>query len=76
MKRAVIVGGVVTIKAGLDQLIYKPAVDAFVEVRRFYPKEEKSQERRQGDNDPRSPFRLGERTSPCFNRVAKQRKIR
>lgn len=45
MKRAVIIGGVITVKAVFHHLIDEPAIDAFVEVRRFDAQKEEAEKR-------------------------------
>ena len=76
MKRAVIIGRIVFVEAGLDHLIDKPAVDALVEMRRLHSEQKESKKRGQTDDEPRHPFACGERVFPAFHVVAEKRKIR
>jgi hypothetical protein len=57
-------------------LIDKPAVDAFVEMRRFNSEQKKSQERGQRNDEPRGPFAFGEGVFPGLELSAENRKIR
>ena len=50
MKGAVIVGRIVTVITVFHHLIDEPTVDAFVEMRRFDPKEENAQQGTQDDD--------------------------
>ena len=67
MERAVVVGRVVIVKAGLYHLIHEPAVDAFVEMGRFDSKQEKTKKSAQGDNQPGRPISLSEPVLPGLN---------
>src|SRR2546423_1027142 len=55
MKRAVIVGRVISIESVLDHLIDEPAVDSFVKMWRFYSEKKDTQGRGQAENAPEHP---------------------
>src|SRR4030095_5302816 len=55
MKRTVIIRRVIAIKAILDHLIDEPAVDPFVEMRRFYVEKKHPQNGGETDNQPEHP---------------------
>lgn len=76
MERAVIIGRVVSVVTGFNQLIDKPAVDSFVEVRRLHSEQEKSQKRGESDDEPRRPLAFGERVFPGLELRTENWKIR
>src|SRR3954470_23874634 len=61
MQRPEIIRPIVVVEPVLDQLIDKPAIDPFIEVRRFYSEQEKPQKRGEANDEPRRPFAFRER---------------
>ena len=57
MQRPVIIGRVVSVETVLHHLIDEPAVDPFVEMRRFYAEKEKPEERARARRSPRTSSR-------------------